>query len=287
MTEVLQALCRHASPPAVPASPGPTTPPICQTAKTETAKTATYVEAVHTATDRAASPLAAKHLPSTSPSLRHLSPRPELRRPDLIFRFDLEPPDRPIILPTPAALFTAIGSKALGGLQLDGLRWTQNGNLTVRFTPGTENTPEHALHQALPIWRDIRPLLGFKKHHSCPRVDTGSSWHSVIVHDVPVLGEGQETHPPIEWLRAGGFEGRLESVHILCSDEDLQTKTIVPVRLALSSRAEAEFLVEHGALLFGSRGRVSHYVTKPRVRRTTSPPTNGTTVPRDTKLDAI
>ncbi|KAJ7122402.1 hypothetical protein C8R44DRAFT_736092 [Mycena epipterygia] len=276
MTEVLRALCQHVLPaPDMPKGPSPTP----STARE--ARTAMYAQAVNTATDHVGTPIEAKSdttkQPSShSPSLHPTSPRLESTRPDLIFRFDLE--TRKPWQTHPVTLFADIGPKTIRDLHIGGFRWTQGGNLAINFAPGYRCTTMSEFHAApVPaIWLAIRPLIGFRKHPECPHVDGGSSWHSVAVHDVPLVRDTQPRTSPSQWLSDGGFQGSLESLSILGSDETLKYSEVAPVRLALS-RADAEFLVENGALLFGSRCRVSHYVARSHVRqRSRSAPSDGT-----------
>ncbi|KAJ7841783.1 hypothetical protein B0H14DRAFT_2586670 [Mycena olivaceomarginata] len=120
------------------------------------------------------------------------------------------------------------------------------------------------------IWGLIRPHLRLPKHCPIPRIDHGGLWHYVVIHGIPTLPQrGEFGYEPdhvtaYQWLSRGGFRGRVEHLSILCSDEVLGSRKTVPVRVSLASRAEAEFLVKNGALIFGSRCRVSHYVAKPR-----------------------
>ncbi|KAJ7501790.1 hypothetical protein B0H11DRAFT_1991137 [Mycena galericulata] len=254
MTEVLQALCRHALPTPPPLPSSPTPPPTDLPPKN-----ATYAQAAHTATEGPERPKAEK--PKAS-SLPPSSARPEPVRPDLIFRFDLEE-SKPPTHPPPSKLFIAIEESR--ELRLGGVRWTQNGNLAIQFPPNDKCMPKQGTDPVPIIWKAIRPLLGFPKRRACPRIDNGSPWHSVVVHDVPIVKNDPSS--PHMWLETGGFTGRVESISVLCSDDILETKKTAPIRLSLSSRADAEFLVTHGALLFGSRCRVSHYVAKPRGRQ--------------------
>ncbi|KAJ6567157.1 hypothetical protein B0H19DRAFT_1067387 [Mycena capillaripes] len=253
MTEVLRALCRR----VLPTDPPPT--PASQIDALESPKIATYAQAAAcTAADHAempseAEPNTAKPLSSPSPS----SPP----------SFDLWVPDVPAARPSPSTLFTAMQtSPVLAGLALDGVRWSQNGNLAVNFAPNKTHTQKDALTRVPAIWGAIRPLLNLPRRHPCPRVDSSERWHSVIVHDVPVPPVGDSLSSG-DWLPRGGFVGTIEGTAVLCSDDALLSRKTVSYRLSLSSSAEAEFLVKHGALLFGSRCSVSHYVPRPRPRQ--------------------
>lgn len=158
-----------------------------------------------------------------------------------------------------------------------GVRWTRNGNLTINFVRNDEYTADEAMKHAPAIWGLIRPHLRLPKHSPTPRIDHGGSWHSVVIHDVPVLPRpGEFGYEPdhttaFQWLYRGGFRGQVEHLSILCSDEALLSRKTVPFRASLASRADAEFLVKNGALIFGSRCRVSHYIAKPRVRPQAAP----------------
>ncbi|KAJ6458788.1 hypothetical protein C8R45DRAFT_942625 [Mycena sanguinolenta] len=287
MTQVLRALCRH----AIPAPVEPTGPSLLPpTSMAHEPQTATYAQAVNTATDHVATPIGVDNNTSKQPSTRSPPPHPpppptaqpwlDSTRPDLIFRFDLEAPRRK---PHPVTLFADIGPKTVGNLHLGGFRWTRGGNLAVTFAPGYRCTTASKFEAApvAAIWQAIRPLIRFPADCPCPRVDGGSSWHSVVVHDVPTVKDthrGSETSLT-QWLYNGGFLGHVEDSSILCTDEALVERELVPVRLALSSRGNAEFLVENGALLFGSRCRVSHYVARSKSnapQRSRSVPSNAT-----------
>ncbi|KAJ7848523.1 hypothetical protein B0H13DRAFT_2361834 [Mycena leptocephala] len=208
-TDVLRALYRRAMPtcpspiPASPDDPTPSpTPP----------KSAMYADAVmSTAPDHAEKPTEADS-DITKPTENRASHRAV---PDLIFRLDLLP-SAPSVRPHPTALFKALAAEpATTRFRLGGVRWTQNGNLTINFMDNAYR-PESALDQAPAIWKVVRPLLRLPKQYACPRVDRGGSWHSVIVHDVPVLprpdGPGYDPHSESasEWLYRGGFQGQAE-----------------------------------------------------------------------------
>ncbi|KAJ7936424.1 hypothetical protein B0H13DRAFT_2303825 [Mycena leptocephala] len=198
-TDVLRALYRRTMPtcpspiPASPDDPTPSpTPP----------KSATYADAVmSTAPDHAEKPTEADS-DITKPTENRASHRAV---PDLIFRLDLLP-SAPSVRPHPTALFKALAAEpATTRFRLGGVRWTQNGNLTINFMDNAYR-PESALDQAPAIWKVVRPLLRLPKQYACPRVDRGGSWHSVVVHDVPVLprpdGPGYDPHSESasEWL---------------------------------------------------------------------------------------
>ncbi|KAJ7886589.1 hypothetical protein B0H14DRAFT_2563267 [Mycena olivaceomarginata] len=150
----------------------------------------------------------------------------------------------------------------MANFRLDGIQWPKNGNLTVNFKPDS-STIASRMTQIPAIWAAIRPLLGFAKNHECPRVDAGGAWHSVIIHDVPLIKDELPRGTPSlnigEWLKMGGLQGSVEAVSILCKEEDQEKRETVPCRISLQSKTDADFLVENGALLFGSRCRVSHF----------------------------
>lgn len=270
MTEVLQALLRHTLTP--PTSLCPIMDTVLE-AQTPQPEPATYAQtAANTATDHVVMPKACEPNKIKSPSVSpRLSPPPTPTRstpvrPDLIFRFDLEPP---CTRPHPSTLFKAIGAKPIiGGLTLNGVRWTHSGNLTLNLVgKGGDPAPaKDCLARVPAIWGAIRVLLGFSKQHACPRVDTGEPWHSVVIHNVPVLARDEPSLIPADWLEMGGFRGKVENFSFMCSFDELFKKKFASVRVSLSSHADAELLVEKGALLFGSRCAVSHYVAKPRER---------------------
>ncbi|KAJ6528063.1 hypothetical protein B0H19DRAFT_1195008, partial [Mycena capillaripes] len=279
-TEVLRALCRRilvASPRqgtmTVPTDTTPTPIPTLTPAKI-----ATYAEIVtDTATDRAETPTEAKPIIADQCQSR---PTAKFRlKADLIFRLDLEKPG-PSTQPHPTALFIALmKSPDVARLHPDGVRWTRNGNLAINFMHDDKYTAAKAMECAPAIWVAIQPLLRFPKRHPCPRVDHGGSWHPVVIHDVPVLPqEGEPGYNDFvgrydEWLLKGGFTGNVEAASVMGGNDIPLTKKRVPFRVALASRADAEYLVQNGALIFGSRCRVSHYVAKTPKRSSSGAPT--------------
>jgi hypothetical protein len=152
--------------------------------------------------------------------------------PDLVFRFNLSP----VVLtvwPSPAQLFFDITKKSvIGDLQLAGIRWTPRGNRTFTFLHDKKFTAEEARKWAPGIWNLIRPLLKQPKHH-CPRVDSGGSWHNVVIHGVPVhvmppnAANGFAT--PQEsatidiggWLKKSSVGDYIQAMSFMCSDTDL------------------------------------------------------------------
>ncbi|KAF8153561.1 hypothetical protein K438DRAFT_2078535 [Mycena galopus ATCC 62051] len=186
MIVVLQVLCRHASvlaphhtpdtnptPPQLPSLPSTTTP-------------TTHAEAMTgTATDPVAKPEEDR---GEIPMADAKPPAVTVTRPDLIFRLDHLP--RAVSAasrPSTAHLFIDIREKAkslLGDLHLASIRWTAKGNLTFAFLCDRKFTAEKAMKQAPMLWNFIRLTLKMLKHYS-PRVDTGDSWHNVVIHAVP------------------------------------------------------------------------------------------------------
>ncbi|KAJ7932245.1 hypothetical protein B0H13DRAFT_2307807 [Mycena leptocephala] len=134
-------------------------------------------------------------------------------------------------------------------------------------------TPEEIMTQVPALWEVIRSRLQLPENSPCPRVDNGSAWHSVVVHDVaratirPSEEPLQCTSDLQAWLQRGGFKGRLKSATRLSRNEGVMSRKTMPIRLSLASKADAEFLVKNGALIYGSRCRVSHYDAKQRPRQ--------------------
>ncbi|KAJ7860995.1 hypothetical protein B0H14DRAFT_2576339 [Mycena olivaceomarginata] len=183
------------------------------------------------------SPLKAQS-PHRSPSPPQAPPqhRPSRPCPHIVFRFD-----------------DGISEPPAGQMDFDSVHWSRNGNLGIRFTSGAITTGE-AWNRLPAMWGAIRQTLKYPKSTPRPRADTGGPWPSVIVHNVPVPTAASSTESAAEdWLRQGGYEGTVQRITPLSSKETLSTKRTVPYRVSLISMAEAEFLVEHGALLFGSR----------------------------------
>ncbi|KAJ7126586.1 hypothetical protein C8R43DRAFT_1134910 [Mycena crocata] len=268
MTDVLKVLTRLSAASAS-APPPPTHSSAPDSIPSQSVKTATYAQAVRTATDRAETPTEAKPnmaKQSTDPPLRSPTPTHPASKPDLVFRFDTEPP-RASPIPSPAALFKTIGVKSvLDRVTLNGVWWTQKGNLALHLV-GLDDEPisaDDALARAPAIWGAIRVLLGFSKAHPCPRVDTGVPWHIVIARNVPIWDKITRSYSPAEWLKGGGFQGKMEAFSFMCNRDDFMTKKFVPVRISLSSKADADILVQNGALLWGSQCKVSHYIARNR-----------------------
>ncbi|KAK6996224.1 hypothetical protein R3P38DRAFT_2566082, partial [Favolaschia claudopus] len=57
----------------------------------------------------------------------------------------------------------------------------------------------------------------------------------------------------------GGYHGEICDFRYMCSDEQLNTRDTAPVRISVTTKAEADFLLTQGALLFGTRCRVTLY----------------------------
>ncbi|KAJ7351484.1 hypothetical protein DFH08DRAFT_957799 [Mycena albidolilacea] len=292
MTKVLRALCRHATLLACPAATTPA--PKCPTPPTNT-DAATYAKAAaDAAADHTTAPkvdivpkvlkphanevqhppsLSLSPSPSLSPSKARsplpsqASPqhRPSRPRPHLVFRFDDGISEPPAGRLSPAMLLDALNKTVVTGqIDFDSTHWSRNGNLGICFTSGAVTTSE-AEGRLPAMWGAIRRTLKYLKSTPLPRVDLGGPWPSVIVHNVPVPTATSSAESAAEdWLRQGGYEGTVQRITPLYSKETLSTKGTVPYHVSLISMAEAEFLVEHGALLFGSRCRVSHYTAKPR-----------------------
>ncbi|KAJ7340009.1 hypothetical protein DFH08DRAFT_875920 [Mycena albidolilacea] len=274
MTEVLRALCRHA-PGWAPDSAPDTTPilPPSPSATTTPHEAATYAQATScTAPDPPVTPKIDER--SHSPPSERFDARN--RAPDLVFRFDLSPAAfTPTVRPSPAQLFFDITKKSvIGNLQLAGIRWTPRGNLTFAFLHDEKFTAEEARKQAPAIWNLIRPLLKQRKPSHCPRVDGGNSWHNVVIHGVPVhvmppnasngFATPQEsaTVDIHDWLKKSGIDDCIQAMSFMCSDTDLAARETAPLRVSLLSKKDADSLVRNGALVLGSRCRVSPYVAK-------------------------
>ncbi|KAJ7698454.1 hypothetical protein B0H16DRAFT_1484434 [Mycena metata] len=259
-SQVLQALARRTPmplpcPPTL--TPSPTPPPDASPSTPTKVRAATYVQAV-----------AEDHVqpPNTEPisimavetkvegvheQIAMLSVPPPCRPPpDLIFRFNLNT-DAPQIHPHPSVLFAALNEPiSAAGLLLDGIQWTQIGNLTLHFMHSPAFTPDS-------------PLLRLSKQHPPPRVDHGDRWHSVVVHNVPV--PLMRTKPDFddgiggvaEWLHRGGFNGTMEGIKVLVNESDgSPPKKQVPLRISVASKGDADFLVKNGALIFGRLGTI-------------------------------
>jgi hypothetical protein len=122
------------------------------------------------------------------------------------------------------------------------------------------------------IWNFVCPLLHLPEHSS-PRVDQGNSWHNIIINNVPV---SVDTVPPgstaqehaicgiDSWLEVACVVDRINEMSFMCTDAILPTCETAPLRVSLSSRRDADLLIQNGALVLGSRCRVSQYVPKAR-----------------------
>ncbi|KAJ7342719.1 hypothetical protein DFH08DRAFT_811062 [Mycena albidolilacea] len=227
MTEVLRALCQHAT--LLACSAATTPAPKCPTPPTNT-DAATYAKAAKAAgaaVDHTTAPkvdIVPKVLKPHANEVQHL-PSPSLSLP----RHHSHPrrPEPPVGRLSPAMLLDALNKTVVTG-QID------EGRLPA-------------------MWGAIRQTLKYPKSTPLPCVDLGGLWPSVIVHNVPVPTATSSAESAAEdWLRQGGYEGTVQRITPLCSKETLSTKCTVPYRVSLISMAKAEFLVEHGALLFGS-----------------------------------
>ncbi|KAF8198166.1 hypothetical protein K438DRAFT_701379 [Mycena galopus ATCC 62051] len=284
MIAVLQALCRHASvlaPHHTPdTDPTPPPPPSLPSTTTPT----TYAETMTgTATDPVAKPEEDRGeitmADAKPPAVTVVSPTPHLpkmqTRPDLIFRLDHLP--RAVSAasrPSTARLFIDIREKAkslLGDLHLASIRWTAKGNLTFAFLRDGKFTAEKAMKQAPMLWNFIRLTLRMPKHYS-PRVDAGDSWHNVVIHAVPQSGPISDSSDCTvhewalqgvdSWLRTSGVVGEIKEMSFMCKDTDLLTRNTAPLRVSLSSPSDADLLIRNGALVLGTRCRVSRYIPK-------------------------
>ncbi|KAK7012757.1 hypothetical protein R3P38DRAFT_2722914 [Favolaschia claudopus] len=237
--------------PALSAAAAPAAPPPTP---------ATYAEAVQTRDDKSIDPPTPKPAAPKPAPLRHSAVDA-----DLIFRVDkLSPP--PAVYPQPAECFTALQKTFADfpDLSLAGLRWTRNGNLSVNFDHNASWTSEKALAAAPTIWKAVEPLLSFPKPCPVPSVDLGGVWHSVLVHNIPDLPPKGDSNTLSlgAWLRMGGLQGTFAEARPMCTvDEAGNTKTL-SMRISFRSKAQADHIVQHGALVFGSRCRASH--CKPR-----------------------
>ncbi|KAF7333585.1 hypothetical protein MSAN_02417500 [Mycena sanguinolenta] len=259
----------------------PTTPTLDLATKTDTDTTtaaepprtaplpATYAGIVRQSTSpepTTSDPHIAKHL-SRSVSLAPPAgqPPPSPRNDQVVIRFDLKRV-QPTVKPDPESLYLVL-EKALGtGHYLGGVRWTQRGNLVI--APETDTcTAKHILHQHEIIWAALLPLLGLPPKYTQPpfQIDGESRWHFVVVHGVPVQAALAECNPrSVEsWIDPlADFKGTVKAVSILCPTEEVKTRRSVAIRIALSSEADAQRLVAHGACFYGANCRVSHYTRR-------------------------
>ncbi|KAF7346083.1 hypothetical protein MSAN_01834400 [Mycena sanguinolenta] len=289
--EVLQALCRHTFIPAPdpglapaattspPLPPSPPTPPAAATYAAATAVptrdgsvTASIADADadidaagHTSA-RAQSPTPTPTPPPTTSDIL----KTQNYAPDLIFRLD----DSPHTIPLPGRphserLCVAIRESVLPGtgLRILSVRWTQKGNLTVTFLHDAEFTRQAALKLAPAIWKLIRPLFKLPKQSACPRIEQGGSWHTVVIHSVPVAYE-ESKQSVRDWLWETSVLGPIGAVSVMCDDNVLSARIgaggTVSVRVSLVDKADADSLLAHGAIVLGARCRVSRYIAKPR-----------------------
>ncbi|KAJ7704135.1 hypothetical protein B0H16DRAFT_1747759 [Mycena metata] len=231
---------------------------------------ATYADVTSTATHPIRPPTVVTEIKSPKPMRPQRNPDPN-SVPDVVFRLDLHDA-QPTSQPHPSVLFRALSKDP--DVRADGSRWTRSGNLTVKYhdyrvdkvddrDPGLPDGFTEIKH-ILTTWRAIGPLLGLLGGiKGFPRVDHGVAWHSVVVHDVPVPPGDDDPH---DWLRKGGFEGKIKGFSRMSSDK---TQTNVPFRISLTFKADADFLVKHGTLMFGSWCRGSHLSPTPRLRSQT------------------
>ncbi|KAJ7790817.1 hypothetical protein B0H14DRAFT_2937897 [Mycena olivaceomarginata] len=256
-TDVLRALCQRTIVATCPSpNPDPNPLPHASPVPSTPTKIATYADAVTATPDHTGT--GADEASMTKAAKRDRAQSSASSAPDLIFRID-SLPSAPTVRPHPTALFLALAAKPVApDLCVAGVRWTQNGNLTINFARNGTYTADGAMEHAPAIWGIIRPHLRLPKH--CP-------YPSDRPRGIMALCSGPRC-PCLAtpWRARGGFCGQVEHISILCSDEALLSRKTVPFRLSLASRADAELLVKNGALLFGSRCRVSHYVAKPRTR---------------------
>ncbi|KAJ7867916.1 hypothetical protein B0H14DRAFT_3441556 [Mycena olivaceomarginata] len=104
-------------------------------------------------------------------------------------------------------------------------------------------------------------------------MDHGGHWHTVVVHAVPIVPvsipiPASGDRPDIirkatvyaarNWLHLVD----IQEASLMCSKTDLPTRQSAPLRLSLTRREDADSLVQNGALVLGSRCRVSRYVAK-------------------------
>ncbi|KAJ7312289.1 hypothetical protein DFH08DRAFT_822326 [Mycena albidolilacea] len=275
MTEVLHTLCRHA--PLAPSldTLGPTVPP--PPTPTPVPKSATYAPVTACTAADHVEPLTVTNAPQSHSKRAERQPQ----SPDLVFRFDRFPFIRPPLKfrPHPAQMYIAIKEKSISGdLSLPSIRWTTKGNLTFTFRHDEKFTPAGAMALAPAIWALIRPQFKLPKNHPGhryePHADHGSHWHTVVIHAVPIcpitnpnptIGDGpdairEETVSAARgWLR----DIDIKDASLMCSDTDLPTRQSAPLRLSLAHREDADSLIQNGALVLGSRCRVSQYVAKP------------------------
>ncbi|KAF8126460.1 hypothetical protein K438DRAFT_2146118 [Mycena galopus ATCC 62051] len=282
MIAVLQALCRHASVLAPHHTPDtdPTPPPLPSLPSTTTPTT--YAEAMTgTATDPVAKPeedqgkipMADAKPPAVTVVSLMPHPPEHLKMqtcPDLIFRLDHLP--RAVSAasrPSTARLFIDIREKAkslLGDLHLASICWTAKGNLMFAFLCDRKFTAEKAMKQAPMLWNFIRLTLKMPKHYS-PRVDTGDSWHNVVIHAVPQSGPIPDSSDCTvhewalqsvdSWLRTSGVIGEIKEMLFMCKDTDLLMHNTAPLWVSLSSPSDTDLLMRNGALVLGTHCHVS------------------------------
>ncbi|KAF7343588.1 hypothetical protein MSAN_01979300 [Mycena sanguinolenta] len=272
--QVVQALDHYTS--TQPTTPTPDlatktdTDPTTAADPPRTAPTpATYAGVVRQSTSpepTTSDPHIAKHL-SRSVSLAPPAgqPPPSPRSDQVVIRFDLKR-IQPTVKPDPESLYLAL-EKALGtGHYLGGVRWTQRGNLVI--APETDTcTAKHILYQHEIIWAALHPLLGLPPEYTPPpfQIDGESRWHFVVIHGVPVQVALAECNlRSVEsWIDPlSDFKGTVNAVSILCPTEEVKTRRSVAIRIALSSGADAQRLVAHGACFYGVKCRVSHYTRR-------------------------
>ncbi|KAJ7874966.1 hypothetical protein B0H14DRAFT_2716890 [Mycena olivaceomarginata] len=244
-----QTLCRHTVSvhPGITATPIPTPAPSPSPSPSST-RPATYAEVMtDTATDPAA--ISASTPDSARTPTPPVSPN-KAQGPDLIFRFDCHPfnsPPPPARRPHPSRLFTEIEKKSIvGNLQLTSVCWTTKGNLAFAFLCGGHFASGSIAEQSPELWK-------------------GGSWHNIVIHRVPLVNAGATTQEETisgarGWLQSSGVDA--EVIPLMCSELDLASRETAALRVSLSSKKHADFLVQNRVLTLGSQCRVSHYIPK-------------------------
>ncbi|KAJ7826913.1 hypothetical protein B0H14DRAFT_2816502 [Mycena olivaceomarginata] len=245
-TEVLQALCRHTH-----GSPCPT-PDLLDLTPTPMLSPApviaTYAEAVAaTATDPVTTNdmYTPTHTPPPSERLKALTsttngtqghtPPPSgcskahVSNPDLVFHINCLP-HAISARPPPFIIFSGLRTKSIiGDLQLAGVCWTPRGNLTIAFLHNESFTMEEAIFDTVP---------------------PGSTAQECVIRGID------------SWLEVASVVDRINEMSFMCTDAILPTRETASLRVSLSSRRDADLLIQNGALVLGSCCRVSKYVAK-------------------------
>ncbi|KAF7371726.1 hypothetical protein MVEN_00029100 [Mycena venus] len=214
---------------------------------------------------------------SVPPSGRTTRLRPSPGRPaHVVIRFDMEP-EKPLKA-SPITLYSAITKSladcASGAALISGVQWSRKGNLVLRPDPGT-CTARLLASQSEKIWATIRPLLGLSEKYACPEFDTGSQWHSVVFHGVPMPSSRRAAALTVDMVHAGlvlsgASQGHLQDFSVLCRPDDFQTRDSLALRVSLSSEADATQLIKNGGFMAGTWCRVSPYMERSSV--SPSPP---------------